>query len=65
MKNTTESYSSKVSEDCAKQLGNIYKVPLVAALRFRQLNSGQAAKVITKSGKKFTALEEIEAGVVR
>jgi DNA-directed RNA polymerase omega subunit len=54
------------SDDAIAALGqgNKFYLPLVAAARFRELNSGSARLILSKSGNKTVALEEIEAGLV-
>ena len=71
---TDKSYASKVSEDCGKQLGNLYKVPLVAAARYRQIKKDYTKENASPLSNqkdfyppkgKFQALEEIERGLVK
>jgi len=54
----------KTSEIAAQKTDGIYNLVLVASARIRELKSGHAPKLVTKTGPTITALHEIEKGLI-
>ena len=48
------------SEKAAKKLGSIYNMIIIAAARARELNRGDAPKIISSNKSIITAIREIE-----
>jgi DNA-directed RNA polymerase subunit K/omega len=62
MKDQTQSGAGLSNENTRAAVGNMYMIPVLAATRYRELKQGHPKRVITNSGPKVTALEELEAG---
>jgi DNA-directed RNA polymerase omega subunit len=60
----TDSRVQYSSETAVTMVENRFDLVLIAAVRVRELKSGQKPKLIGKDGPTTTALKEIEAGFV-
>ena len=50
------------SEAAVNAIGNRYQLVLIGARRMRELNRGDAPKILSNNGPAVTALKEIEQG---
>lgn len=65
MNNTTVDHSAGLtSQRAVEAIGNRYDLVLVAARRLRELNRGDARRVLSKNTNAVAVIEEIEQGKV-
>jgi len=60
----SDEHAGITSENAVTAIGNRYDLVLVAARRLRELNRGDAKRVLSRHNNSVVVLEEIEQGKV-